>query len=457
MIFGIDEEARRDRIAFIDGPSEHSLTYAQLCSEVERCRESLAAANKSLVFHFCANTLSSVAWYLGALEAGHAVALLPESLDAGLRQGLIDAFQPEFVLVPESSEPLRQAMATSAPGIHPELTLLLSTSGTTGSPKLVRLSRQNVESNARAIQSALGITENDRPIAHLPLHYSYGISVINSHLMAGATTVLTSASVLTPGFWKTVSAHGVSSISGVPYTYQMLRRIDLDKVGAHSLVSMTQAGGKLDDKTLLHFEGVMARRGGGLWVMYGQTEAAPRMTTLPAARLKEKIGSVGVALPGGSLSISVDGELTTQPDVVGELVYKGPNVMWGYGLCRADLSRGDELGGVLHTGDRARLDAEGYLYILGRATRDAKVFGLRINMDEVEALVKVHGPAAVVGGTDKLIVHCAFGTPDQLRDVQLELSAKLRLHASALDFRRIESLPTNERGKTNYAELMAAS
>ncbi len=453
MIFEIDEEAKRDRIALVEGLSGECLTYRQLCEEVNRCREALASPGKSLFFCFCGNTLSSVAWYLGAVEAGHAVTLLPENLDPGLRSGLIEIFRPEFVLLPESSTPEYRPPRPDAPDIHPDLTLLLSTSGSTGSPKLVRLTRRNIQANAQAIQAALGLTENDRPIAHLPLHYSYGLSVINSHLLVGATIVLSTGSLISPDFWSVVAEYRVSSFSGVPYTYQMLRRLDLDKLQARSLVSMTQAGGKLDDKTVLHFEAMMAARGGGFWVMYGQTEAAPRITTLPAAKLREKVGSVGIALSGGSLAISTSEGLTTRPDVIGELVYRGPNVMWGYAQSREDLSNGDELGGVLHTGDRARLDADGYVYILGRAGRDAKIFGLRISMDDVEGLLKSHGPVAVVNGPDKLIVYCEFGDGAELQCLRTELSAKLRLHQSALDFRRLDKLPTNASGKTDYAQL----
>jgi len=235
----------------------------------------------------------------------------------------------------------------------------------------------------------------------------------------------------------------------------MLRRLDLDKLSAKSILAMTQAGGKLDNNAVQHFHDKMAARRGTFWVMYGQTEATARIAILPAKMLPEKLGSAGVAIPGGSLSILTDDGLTTQPGVVGELVYRGPNVMWGYALERKDLAKGDELGGVLYTGDRASLDQDGYVSIVGRAKRDAKVFGLRINMDDVEAMLKIHGPAAVVAGDDKLIAYCEFGNQVELEKLQAALSAKLRLHASALDFRRISKLPTSGAGKIDYAKLDA--
>ncbi|HZD32646.1 MAG TPA: AMP-binding protein, partial [Candidatus Angelobacter sp.] len=265
--------------------------------------------------------------------------------------------------------------------------------------------------------------------------------------------VLTGDSLIAPTFWKAVGEHGVNSFSGVPYTYQMLRRLDLDRLPAQSITTMTQAGGKLDDQTILHFHAKMEARGGRFWVMYGQTEAVARIAILPASKLPAMIGSAGKAIPLGTLVIDGSGSEPTGTNVTGELVYRGPNVMWGYALNRDDLAKGDELQGVLATGDRARLDEEGYLYILGRAKRDAKLFGLRINMDDVETLLKVHGPTAVVNGADKLIVYCEFGDDVELKGLQTKMCAQLKLNRRGLEFRRIEKLPTTTSGKIDYSQL----
>ncbi len=465
MIFSIDNQAFRKRTALIDGPTGEQWTYERLCHEVRLRQGALPTAKKALVFHFCANTPTAVAWYLAAIDSGQAVGLFPGNLDAALKDRLVQAFDPEFVVLPES--PGNDFTPASFPGLwrrtgekdHPDipdgLGLLLSTSGSTGSPKLVRLSRDSVKANARSIQEALEITEEDRPIAHLPLSYSYGLSILNSHLLAGATVVLSADSLIAPGFWKTVSEYRVNSFSGVPYTYQILRRLELDHLPAQSIVNMTQAGGKLDEKNILWFYEKMAARGGTFWVMYGQTEAVARIAVLPASKLPAMLGSAGKAVPGGSLSIhSGEGE-TTQAGIVGELIYRGPNVMWGYALSRPDLANGDELRGVLATGDRARLDEGGFVYILGRAKRDAKLFGMRINMDDLETLLKPHGPTAVVNGSDRLIVYCEFGDDNALQHLKTETCLLLKLHNSGLEFRRIDKLPTTSSGKIDYSRLEA--
>ena len=136
----------------------------------------------------------------------------------------------------------------------------------------------------------------------------------------------------------------------------------------------------------------MAARGGRFFVMYGQTEATARIAYVPPDRLSEKLGSAGIAIPGGRLSIEPAGAGTMDGPVTGEVVYEGPNVMLGYATGSGDLALGDELGGVLRTGDIGYLDEDGFLFLVGRSKRIAKVFGLRINLDEVEAAMREHGP-----------------------------------------------------------------
>ena len=450
MLFSIDAAEKQNRIALVEAETGQSWTYRELTENVERRRAEFGSREHGLFFLFCRNTLDSVAWYLAAIETGHAVALLNAGLDQSLKDSLISAYEPDWIGEPESQ--LREHR--SGRPVHKDLRLLLSTSGSTGSPKFVRLTRTAVEANARSIAEALGIKSEDRPIAHLPLYYSYGLSVVNSHLLAGSTILLTGLGLVTAEFWTAIREHRVDSFSGVPYTYQMLRRLGLEKLNIPSLRTMTQAGGKLDDANTAFFSEAMRARGGGFWTMYGQTEATARITILPASELPGRLGSAGKAVPGGKLSIlTADGEYTTAPDVEGELVYDGPNVMMGYAMERADLTKGDELGGRLHTGDRATLDAEEFVRILGRATRDAKVFGLRMNLDEIEAFIRTNGPAAAVAGTGNVIVFCEFGDAEQHVALRHELSTKLKVHHSAFEFRRIDRLPTRDTGKIAYERL----
>ena len=455
MILSIDDHARRNRIALIEGAADVSWTYGELADEVSRRSDALGNAEKGLLFLFCRNDLASVAWYLAVVEAGHAVALLSDQIHRQLAANLIALYQPDWLVTSlpvelNEYESLggagfwRRRRHESAP-LHPDLALLLSTSGSTGSPKFVRLRQGNLEANAESIRRALSISAQDVPVAHLPLHYSYGLSVVNSHLLAGTSILLTREGLVSPAFWEAIRRYCANSFSGVPYTYQILRRLGLDQVKAPTLRIMTQAGGKLDTDNITHFHECMTKRQGSFFVMYGQTEATARISILPSTDLPRKLGSAGRAVPGGVIRIHDEkGSPVSDPDIEGTLVYTGPNVMLGYATQREDLAKGDELGGRLFTGDRARLDAQGYVFILGRYTRDAKLFGLRVNLDELEALVKQNGPAAAVASSDRVVIFCEFGTEAAHRDIRAALAAKLGIYTSAFEFRHVDRLPTED-------------
>ena len=277
--------------------------------------------------------------------------------------------------------------------------------------------------------------------------------MLNSHLAAGASVVLTDRGPLDRVFWDVVRERRCTSFAGVPYSYQLLERIGFDRFDLPDLKTMTQAGGKLDAGRVEHFHGVMSARGGRFLVMYGQTEATARIAVLPSDSLPEKLGSAGRALPGGRLEIEVDGAPAERSDVTGEIVYSGPNVMMGYATGRADLSRGDELGGRLHTGDLGYLDADGYLYISGRTKRISKVSGYRVDLDEVEARLAANGSTAVVGTDAVIVAFCEYGDADSLQLLRMELSRTLSLHYSAIQFRRVDALPRTASGKIDYAAL----
>jgi acyl-CoA synthetase (AMP-forming)/AMP-acid ligase II len=455
-------------VALVDADAGIALSYPDLERHLAEAGTHFEAPRKSLVFLFCNNALSSVLAYLAAVEQGHAVALLDANLDPSLKARLLECYRPRFVWAPDSTAlPESRAQVSRWGGggswrsdaadavIHPDLAVLLSTSGTTGSPKLVRLSRKAVESNARSIARGLGISSQERAITSLPLFYSYGLSVLNSHLCAGATTVLTNAGPVERHFWDTLRKHECSSFAGVPYTYQLLHRLGFEKFDLPTLRVMTQAGGRLEPRLIQRFSELMSMRGGKFFVMYGQTEAAARMTILPADRLPEKLGSVGCAVTGGELTIATDVAAGGPHSGTGEVVYRGANVMLGYAESLEDLERGDELGGELHTGDLGYLDADGMLFITGRSKRIAKVFGLRVSLDEVEDMVRERGPAAVIDGGDGLLVFCTFGDDTTLQALRMDLAQRLRVHHSGLELRRVESLPISANGKIDYKRLSA--
>jgi len=455
--------------ALYDSGTRKWISYGGLRQEVERIAGLIQPRHKALVFCFCPTTVSSIVAYLGALASRNAVALLDSQMAEVFRSRLIEEYQPEFVFAPVSwtfcadawrgietdldSLALWAAKSSCEHSIHPDLAVLLSTSGVTGSPKMVRLSSEAVHANAASICRALAITERERAITGLPLHYSYGLSVLNSHLLAGASVVVSDQGLTSRPFWDVFRGESCTSLAGVPYSYQMLMRLGIDQLDIPSLRTLTQAGGKLQDALILRFHEKIRARGGNFYVMYGQTEATARIAVLPPELLPDKVGSVGFPVHGGR--IEIEAKRADVSASSGEIVYHGANVMMGYACNRSNLALGDSLRGRLETGDLGYRDADGLLYVTGRTKRFAKVFGLRINLDEIEDLIKSEGAAAVVEDNNGLVVFCEFGEDSDFHRIRTDLSEKLNLHPTAFQFRRVDRLPLNANGKVNYRELAA--
>jgi len=445
-------------LAVIDARSGKVWNYAQLSKDAARIQAALPTlGRKSLGLVITQNRYECLAAYLAALNAGSALILLDASLDDELLGNFLQAYQPDWIFTAKSDIQLAgyRKSASREPGlftgeqpldieIHPDLALLLNTSGSTGSPKLVRLTLKNLAANADSIATYLQLRSRERAITSLPMSYSYGLSVINSHLHARASIVFTDDGVLQRSFWDALERYQCTSLAGVPYTYQMLLQTGLlDKKGS-SLQTFTQAGARLDERYVRQMHQLALARGRRFFVMYGQTEATARISYVPFEQLGRKIGSVGIAIPNGSLT--VDGATE-------ELVYCGPNVMLGYAECRQDLAKGDELHGVLRTGDLARKDDDGYFYITGRLKRFLKMFGRRFNLDDVEKFLtrRFEASVACYGRDDLLMLAVeSSGNPEAIRKVVCETFDLPRSVVKAL---RVTELPRTPNGKLDYKRL----
>ena len=464
MAFWYLESQPEDAPALLDAHRQWS--YSQLAQLADRYATRLPVHRRTLGFLGFSSNTQAVALYLGALRSRrHVPLLLQPDMDPDLTAALAAHYRPDWLALPahvapppgydpiagdDDGDAIALYVASipdgDSPEIHPDLALLLSTSGSTGSAKLVRLSYSNIDANAESISRYLGLDHRDRAITTLPLAYSFGLSILNSHLQAGGSMVLTDESPVGRGFWDLARDRGVTSLSGVPATYEMLRRVRIERFGLDRLRMLTQAGGRLRDALIEEFLEVSERMGLEFFVMYGQTEAAPRISYVPAASLRRKVGSVGIAVPGGELSIDADS---------GELVYRGPNVMLGYAESRLELAHGDVQGGFLRTGDLARRDEDGYFYITGRAKRFVKISGNRVNLDEVESmLASALGRAVACAGTDDDLVVFVPGEPQQDQDpVRRLIQQRYRLFPGHVRVLPLDTLPLMTTGKTDYAAL----
>lgn len=457
----------KDRTAVITDRGEH-LSYGEL-AVAAKCFAA-AIEGKSLLFCLCENLLGSFVGYVACMEHHIPVVLLDGGKDISLLKALIGIYQPEYIWADTAklkeiggesihtyaSFSLHKMLYESEvekPEINPDLSLCLTTSGSTGSPKFVRLSEKNVQSNAESIAEYLEIDENERPATTLPSYYSYGVSVLNSHLIKGATILLTDGTIAQREFWNFIKENKATSIAGVPYTYEMLKRLRFFRMDLPNLRTMTQAGGKLNKDIAKEYIEFAQNTGKRFFVMYGQTEATARMSYLPLEHALDKYASIGVAIPRGKFSLTdADGNPIDSADVDGELVYEGPNVCLGYAECRADLAKGDDNHGVLHTGDVARRDSDGYYYITGRMKRFVKVWGNRCNLDTVEQLAKgVTTSCACAGVDDKITV---FVTEPGLEDAIIKLLAeKTGFNNRAFAVKVIDSIPVKSSGKIDYPAL----
>ncbi len=451
-----------DNIAIITEDGEQ-ISYRTLLNAADEIASFIPA--RKVVFLVCRNTFQSVAAYIGFLRKRVIPVLISPDINKSLLSDLLESYRPGYICCPdgwnEDGEQIYQKNGyvlirtgyDVSVGPNPQLALLLTTSGSTGSPKLVRQSYVNIESNAASIVDYLKITADERPITTLPMHYTYGLSIINSHLLAGASIILTDATLLEKKFWQLLKSLNATSFGGVPYTYEMLRKLRFERMELPSLRYITQAGGKLPKEMCSFFASVCSEKNIKFIVMYGQTEATARMSYLPWEFAESKAGSIGIAIPGGKFSlIDENGKVIEESDTIGELVYQGKNVTLGYALNYQDLAKGDENNGVLYTGDIAQRDSDGFYYIVGRKKRFLKIFGNRVNLDEMESMLNKAGFTCVCAGSDdNMKIYVTGG--QKADEVKAFVVDRTHLNPAGFTVKQIGEIPRNEAGKVLYSKL----
>ncbi|WP_197415511.1 AMP-binding protein [Mycobacterium sp. IS-1590] len=415
------------------------LTYAALADRVAAAMIDLGQSRR-LVLLETRNDIDTLVHYLAALAADHVVLAVPAGRE---HSTILRTYHPDTVIADGAIHHRRSA---GGHRLHEDLAMLMSTSGTTGSPKLVRLSRGNLLSNACAIADYLDIGETDRAATTLPMSYCYGLSVVNSYLLRGAGLILTDLSVTDDRFWDLFRRHRGTSFAGVPYTFELLERIKFDTMDLPDLRYVTQAGGHMPAERVRRFAELARSHGWQLFVMYGATEATARMAYLPPEHALSRPEAIGRPIPGGSFTIEPSGEGTD--DAVGELVYRGPNVMMGYARGPADLALGKTVES-LHTGDLARRAPDGLYEIVGRTSRFVKMYGLRVDLQRIESALSARGITAFCTDDDDRLLVAAAGAHSD-RDVQRIAAEAAGVPTSAVRAVAVDELPLLESGKPDY-------
>ncbi|KEA65004.1 Long-chain-fatty-acid--CoA ligase [Marinobacterium lacunae] len=428
-------------------------TYAQLAEQAAGFAATLAHYDvPALIAIEAASEPEAIAAYVGTLAAGHAVMPLPADNDV-LAKTLAQRFRPALSYRRADNGWQRQTHDWTPAKLHPELALLLQTSGSTGRGRGVRLSRGALEANARSIAEYLQIKPEDRAALVLPLHYSYGLSVLHSHLLQGASLWLHPDSVLADGFATALAESGATNLAGVPHHFNLLESAGFDRALPASLRLLTVAGGAMPPAKVTHWAERMDAQGGQFVVMYGQTEATARIAWLPPALARLKPDAIGIAIPGGTLALRDEkGRDIDTPSGEGELIYRGPNVMMGYAEGYEALNKGFEVNELV-TGDLAQRDTEGIYRITGRRSRMSKIAGLRIGHDALERALADIAPDVAVWGDDRRIGIALTGPVPDPGAIQQRAAALSGVGAGHFEIHPLSALPRRANGKIDYPAL----
>jgi long-chain acyl-CoA synthetase len=449
-----EQAVLNSKLLFIDEISGENYTLFEL-SKLNFSENN----NKELVFAYIDNSIESISVFWSIMRGNYCLALLSPSIAVNFKNELEQLYKPSIIYDKTRSEILDyepkkasnnvaffKSIQSFEISIHPKIKLLISTSGTTGSPKFVKLSEENILSNANSICQYLPINENDVTPLNLPVFYSYGLSVLTSNSLKGGKIVCTNDDVLKKDFWTNFQKYGYTSFAGVPFVYEMLDRIGFAKKEYPTLKYFTQAGGKLQDPLVKKYGEYSIQHQIKFFVMYGQTEATARMSYLSPKDTLDKIGSIGKPIPNGSFIIDQETK---------ELCYKGSNIFGGYVQNSNDLSSYIQEE-ILRTGDIATIDNDGFYFITGRLKRFTKLFGNRINLDEVESIVakQFNGHVKCLGLNDSQLIIFTNDSELNLDTIAKFISSALKLHISVIKHKFVDEIPLTANGKINYTELL---
>jgi len=423
---------------------------------------------RSLIFILCQNTMGAIAAHIAAIENRIVPLMISSHMDASLRDALIETYHPEFLWMPEwllKDFEGREIVARkydyvlvrtgyTSPELYDDLAMLLTTSGSTGSPKLVRHRYRNLYANAENVAAVFGFNEDDRPLIDLQLHYTMGLNVACSNLYAGATLIMTTLNVMQKQYWDYFKAQRVTNICGVPYNYEILKKLRFFRNDWPDLRILAEGGGRLTDDLFREVATYARDKGKQFYATFGTSETTARLAFLDPDRALERIGSIGKAIPNGRLSlIDDDGNEIEEAEATGEMVYRGENVTLGYAIKREDLVKGDERNGEYRTGDLAHRDADGFYYIVGRKSRFLKLYGYRVGLDESERLIRREFDieCACVGDDKQMQIYVT--KPGLESEIRKFISEKTKILVTAFNVHVVSEIPKNEVGKILYSKL----
>ena len=465
MFLNIDKK-KSDTLALVDN-EENRITYGKLTGFMDTVGTQVEP--RSLIFILCKNTVGSMIGYLGFIEHEAVPVTLSAKIDDKLLSTLLEIYTPAYIWAPVEEEHrfnftnifemygyvLLKTGNKTYP-VNDSLQLCMTTSGSTGSPKLVRYKKGNLEANAKNVAIAFGWTEKERAICDLGMQYTMGLNVINTHLYVGATVLLTTHNLLSSEFWDYIKKERGTNFTGVPFSYDILFRLHFERMDLPDLRTLSQGGGKLTEKRFMQLAEYAQKNGKRFIASFGATETSARIACLPSELAISKTGSIGRAIPEGELIlIDEDGKVLTDPVAEGEMCYKGPNVTMGYATCKEDLLKGDEFNGIYHTGDLARRDEDGCYYVTGRLSRFLKLLSYRVSLDQSERLIQQEfNIECACSGTDHRMNIYIVDRSKKIEVIEF-ISKKTGLFKNLFKVFVVPEILRNESGKIRYKEMDA--
>ncbi len=430
------------------------------------------------------NSPFCIAAYLGTIHAGRVTVPLPGDISKEHLYQIVTSTNMQYIFISErylrnyhsilqqfgvniitEKNAFSPPNGMSMPSIDPyeDLAAIMFTSGSTGKAKGVMVTHRNIECNSLDIIQYLGLTAADRAMIVLPLHYCFGASLLHTHLIAGGSVVLNNHFMYPETVLDAMEKTQCTGIAGVPSTYQiLLRRTTFRQRNLPSLRWFQQAGGKLPNPFISEIlESFKAVR---FFLMYGQTEATARLSYLSPEHLNDKLGSIGKGLPSTQLEVlrSDGSPVEWGSDEIGEIVASGDNITKGYWRDQEETAKYFR-NGKLFTGDLARVDDDGFIFVQDRARDFIKTGGKRVGAKELEDVIcelqdvietaVIGVPHETLGEAIKAYLVIRRDAKLESDDVRRHIASRLEMFKVPESIEFIPALPKNSSGKVLKPKL----
>ena len=467
-----------DDLAILQG--DRTTTYGDLCELTHRIgRALLGCSNKGDCIGLLAeNSPFCVAAYLGTMHSGRVTVPLAGDISDTHLAYIVKSTEMKQIFVSRRYHKKYQSVLTELgvhilgeddalpagngnqmPEINPreDLAAIMFTSGSTGTAKGVMITHRNIECNSSDIIQYMGLSPSDRAMVVLPLHYCFGASLLHTHLMVGGSVVLNNHFMYPEAVLDDMARTACTGIAGVPSTFQiLLRKSTFRQRELPALRWFQQAGGKLPNPFIQEI--LETFRTVRFFLMYGQTEATARLSYLPPERLEDKLGSIGKGLPSTRLDVlRKDGTpVGWGSGEIGEIVASGDNITKGYWKDKTETSKFFR-NGKLYTGDLARVDEDGFIFVQDRARDFIKTGGKRVGAKELEDVIAelqdvietavIGIPHETMGEAIKAYLVVRRDAKIGIEDVRRHIASRLEAHKIPEVVEFIDSLPKNSAGK----------